>query len=77
MSTGNIETWAGEISEIGAAYPFVGTEIILTIVCAIFVLWFLIKQASVESANLAEEMREYGNKESLAKIVAQEDPKDP
>ena len=77
MSTGNIETWAGEISEIGAAYPFVGTEVILSIVCAIFVLWFLIKQSSVESSNLAEELREYGNKEALAKIVAQEDPKDP
>lgn len=77
MSTGNIETWAGEISEIGAAYPFVGTEVILSIVCAIFVLWFLVKQASVESANLAEELREHGGKESLSKIVEQEDPKDP
>ena len=77
MSTGNIETWAGNISEIGPAYPFVGTEVILSIVCVIFVLWFLVKQASVESANLAEELREHGDKESLAKIVATEDPKDP
>jgi predicted signal transduction protein with EAL and GGDEF domain len=77
MSTGNIETWAGTISEIGPAYPFVGTEVILTIVCAIFVLWFLVKQAGMESAGLAEELREFGSKESLSKIVESEDPKNP
>jgi predicted signal transduction protein with EAL and GGDEF domain len=77
MSTGNIETWAGTISEIGPAYPFVGTEVILTIVCAIFVLWFLVKQAGMESAGLAEELREFGGKESLSKIVESEDPKNP
>ena len=77
MSTGNIESWAGTISEIGPVYPFVGTEVILTIVCAIFVLWFLIKQSSIENATLAEEQRKLGGKESLSKIVALEDPKDP
>lgn len=77
MSTGNIETWAGTISEIGPAYPFVGTEVILSIVCVIFVLWFLVKQASLESATLAEEQREFGGKESLAKLVDSEDPKNP
>ncbi|MFT5656919.1 MAG: hypothetical protein ACI9KN_000188 [Gammaproteobacteria bacterium] len=77
MSTGNIESWAGTISEIGPAYPFVGTEVILSIVCAIFVLWFLVKQSSMENANLAQESKEFGGRDSLARIVAQEDPKDP
>jgi len=77
MSTGNIETWAGTISEIGPAYPFVGTEVYLSIVCAIFVVWFLVKQAGIESAGLAEELREFGGKESLAKIVNSEDAKNP
>jgi predicted signal transduction protein with EAL and GGDEF domain len=77
MSTGNIESWAGTISEIGPAYPFVGTEVILTIVCAVFVLWFLIKQSSIENATLAEEQRKFGGKDSLSKIVTLEDPKDP
>lgn len=77
MSTGNIESWTGTISEIGPVYPFVGTEVILTIACAIFVLWFLIKQSSIESATLADEQERFGGKESLSKIVALEDPKDP
>jgi predicted signal transduction protein with EAL and GGDEF domain len=77
MSTGNIETWAGTISEIGPAYPFVGTEVILSIVCAIFVLWFLVKQASMERAGLAAEQREFGGKASLGKLVALEDPENP
>jgi hypothetical protein len=55
----------------------VGTEVILVIVCAIFVLWFLVKQSRMESATLAEEKRKFGGKESLSKIVMQEDPKDP
>ena len=77
MSTGNIETWGGTISEIGPVYPFVGTEVILSIVCAIFVLWFLVKQSSMESAALAEELKAHGGKESLAKMVDQADPKNP
>jgi len=75
MATGNIETWAGTISEIGPAYPFVGTEVYLTIVCAVFVLWFLVKQARMESAGLAEEQQKFGGKESLSKIVGSEDAK--
>lgn len=77
MSTGNIESWAGNISEIGAVYPFVGTEVYLSIVCAIFVLWFLIKQSILESAGLAEEKREFGGKDSLTQLVDQADPKNP
>ncbi|MFT5811927.1 MAG: hypothetical protein ACI9KM_002700 [Rubritalea sp.] len=40
-------------------------------------MWFLIKQSSIENATLAEEQRRFGGKESLSKIVALEDPKDP
>jgi hypothetical protein len=77
MSTGNIETWAGEIAEIGPAYPFVGSEVFLVIACVIFVLWFLVKQSRIESAGIADELRQHGGKESLAKLVDQEDPKNP
>lgn len=41
MSTGLVEQWSGQnLSEIGAIYPFVGTEVLWFIVCvAIWLLW--------------------------------------
>ena len=44
MSTGNFENWAGEISEIGAIYPFVGTEFVLWLIgMGLFILWLVIQ----------------------------------
>jgi hypothetical protein len=77
MSTGNFENWAGEIAEIGAIYPFVGSEGILAIVGVIFWLWWHVKQAKIEEAQYKEEIEKYGNKESLMSIVNREDPEDP
>ena len=77
MSTGNFENWAGEIAEIGAIYPFVGSEGILAIVGVIFWLWWHVKQAKIEEAQYKEEIEKYGSKESLMSIVDREDPEDP
>ena len=76
MSTG-IESWAGEIAEIGAIYPFVGSEAMFAIAGVIFWLWWHVKQAKLEDQQLKEEIEKYGDKETLAKLVSQEDPSDP
>ncbi len=77
MSTGNFENWAGNISEIGAVYPFVGSETFLAIAGVIFWLWWHVKQNKMEKEDIEKVMKKYGNKESLMKIVSQEDPKNP
>ena len=77
MSTGNFENWAGEIAEIGAIYPFVGTETLLAIVGVIFWLWWHVKQSKIEEQQYKEEIEKYGSKESMLSIVSREDPEDP
>lgn len=42
MTTGNFENWAGAISEIGAIYPFVGSEFLLWILgMAFWIGWHI------------------------------------
>lgn len=77
MSTGNFENWAGNISEIGAVYPFVGSETFLAIAGVVFWLWWHVKQTKMENDDIEKVMKKYGDKESLMKIVSQEDPEYP
>jgi len=77
MSTGNFENWAGNISEIGAVYPFVGTETFLVIAGVVFWLWWHVKQSKMENESHKSEMEKWGGKENLLKSISEEDPKDP
>jgi len=54
MSTG-LETWNTNLLDIGPLYPFVGTEMLLTIIgIASWIIWHLI-QLRMESKIYAEE----------------------
>ena len=75
--TGSFENWAGNIADIGPIYPFVGTEFMLWIagmVC--WILWHFI-QSGIERRQYAEEIKNYGDKETLKRLVAGEDPENP
>jgi len=74
MATGNVENWTGNIAEIGAAYPFVGIETPLMIAGIVFWVWWHISQLRAESRELEEEVRKYGNAESLKKVLDNSDP---
>lgn len=52
MSTG-ISSWSNP-ETIGAIYPFVGSEMLLTIAGVIFWIWWHIKQIRDENRELAE-----------------------
>lgn len=77
MATGNVESWAGTISDIGPIYPFVGAEVLLWIIgMALWIIWH-IAQSRMENSQYEEEKRRFGNKDALRKIVSQEDPDNP
>ncbi len=62
MATGNIETWAGEIADIGAIYPFVGSEMVLAVIgVVLWLLWFVL-QARMENREYQEEMKQRGRR---------------
>lgn len=77
MSTGSFDNWLGNVSEIGALYPFEGTEFILWIIgMAIWILWH-VRQSRIEANEYADELKRYGSAEALRKRVAREDPEHP
>ena len=57
MKTGLVDSWAGNPGDIGAAYPFVGSEITFFLIC--FVLWILytLWQMKFELTNYLEEVQ--------------------
>ena len=77
MATGNIDSWGGNISEIGPLYPFVGSEFALFIVAMVlWIVWHIV-QARAETKGYEDEIARFGNKENLQKILDAEDPYTP
>lgn len=62
MTTGNFENWAGNIADIGAAYPFVGTEFLLWILGMLFWIGWHVLQMRDESRQWEEDLRQFGGK---------------
>ena len=59
MSTIGYDSWAVDLAEVGAIYPFQGTETLLMIAgIVLWLLWHFI-QAKAENAELAEREREF------------------
>ena len=77
MSTGSFENWAGTITDIGPLYPFVGTEMLWFIAGLVFWIWWHIVQTKRENRTYADEVKRFGDPESLRKIVSQESPENP
>jgi len=57
MSTGSFESWTGTITDIGPLYPFVGTELVLSIVGIVCWIGWHIWQYYFEKAEYEEEVK--------------------
>lgn len=72
-----VTSWSGNISELGPVYPMVGTEVLLVIIgVAFWIVWHVI-QAKVENRTYEEEIKRFGDTETLKKLVGREDPYNP
>ena len=72
-----VESWGGTITDIGPMYPMVGTEGLLVIIgVAAWIVWHVI-QAKRENRDYEEQVRKYGGRESLKRLISEEDPKHP
>ncbi len=77
MSTGSFENWAGTITDIGPIYPFVGTEMLLWIIgLVLWIAWHVV-QTKRENRVYEEEIKKYGDTETLRRLVGEEDPRNP
>jgi hypothetical protein len=68
MSTNGIESWAVDLKDVGAIYPFQGTEVILVILGVIFWIGFHVLQARVEASELADAERDFKSEHSNKSI---------
>ena len=72
-----VESWGGTIADIGPIYPMVGAEGLLVVIgVALWIVWHVI-QAKRENRDYEEQIRKYGSPESLKRLIAEEDPKNP
>ncbi|MEX2165405.1 MAG: hypothetical protein WD852_00040 [Methyloceanibacter sp.] len=62
-------TWAVDLANVGAVYPWIGYELIMVLVAvALWILWHVL-QLRHENEELAEDIRLYGDKESIRKAL--------
>ncbi|MGV1013422.1 MAG: hypothetical protein ACOYB4_00475 [Methyloceanibacter sp.] len=62
-------TWAVDLANVGAVYPWIGFELIMVLVAlALWILWHIL-QLRQENEEIAEDIRLYGNKEAIRKAL--------
>ena len=68
MSTG-LTTWTGNLLDIGALYPFPGTEMLMAIIgIGTWIVWHIL-QMRAENKILAEEEAKFADKAKLANAM--------
>jgi hypothetical protein len=64
-----LTTWAVDLADVEAVYPWQGYELIMVLVAIIlWLLWHVI-QMRQENRELEEDIRLYGSKESIRKAL--------
>ncbi len=56
MSTNGMTSWAVDLKDVGAIYPFQGTEVLLVILGLIFWIGWHIVQTRQETAEIADDV---------------------
>ena len=72
MSTGNFANWDGDLTQLGAIYPFVGSEMLMVILAVIFWIGWHILQIRAENRQLDDEARQLKQGNNLQKAVETE-----
>ncbi len=68
MSTNGMSSWAVDLKDVSAIYPFQGTEVILVILGLAFWIGFHVLQARVEASELADAERDFNAEHSNKNI---------
>jgi len=71
MNTGLVETWTGNITDLGPIYPLVGTEWLWIIVGVVFWIGWHIWQLRFESRTYDEEQERWKG-DALVKAIRED-----
>jgi hypothetical protein len=69
VNTTRIDSWGGQITEIGPMYPFVGWEWLMLVICVVIVLYWFVAEHRMENKMYEEEIEEFGDEASMTSIV--------
>jgi hypothetical protein len=77
MTTASFQNWAGQITDIGPIYPFVGTEVALLIIGLVgWIAWHVV-QVRREEREYQDDIARFGQPDKLRKVIDTEDPSNP
>ncbi len=68
MATTSYTSWAADLAEVGAVYPFAGSEVVMVILGVVFWLTCQIMMSRMESEELEAEEKAADAKSSTANI---------
>lgn len=72
MSTTGIDTWAVDLADVGAIYPFQGFEVIMVIAGVAFWIIWHIWQITNENRDIAEEEKRVSDGGLIAEALEHE-----
>ncbi len=65
MATTPIDTWAVDLADVTLIYPWVGSEGVMALIAIVLWLAWHVWQVKHENATYAEEMKKYGDPETI------------
>ena len=69
MSTNGMTTWAVDLKDVGAIYPFQGTEVLMVILGLAFWIGWHVIQMRQEAAEIAEELKADERGDKARKLI--------
>lgn len=69
MSTIGYESWAVDLKDVGAIYPFQGTEVIMVVLGVAFWIGWHVLQIRQEEAEIAAEMKAEKRDDVARKLI--------
>jgi len=62
-------TWAVDLADIGAVYPWQGLELIMVLAAvAVWIIWHIV-QIKQENNDYADDIAQFGSKEAIKKAL--------
>ncbi len=62
-------TWAVDLADVGAVYPWQGLELIMVLVAvAVWIIWHIV-QIRQENGDYADDIARFGSKEAIKKAL--------
>ncbi|MCY3879608.1 MAG: hypothetical protein OXF74_10585 [Rhodobacteraceae bacterium] len=69
MSTTGISSWAVDLADVGAIYPFQGAEFLMLIIGLVFWIWWHITTFRSELTLHEEKVSNFGTAENISSAI--------